>query len=259
MTPIPAAITALFVGIVFVVAVALVLGMWRASRRLGDGPVGTARWTGLTAVLTVLWLALTALVASAGLLRDFAPVPPPLLRLVIPTTLATAIVAFSPIGTRLATGLGLTVLIGFQAFRVPLELVLFLLHREDIVPIQMTFEGINFDVLTGVFALAVAGLAARGRLPNWGAIVWNLLGLGLLINVVVIGILSAPVPFRAFHDGPANTFVAEAPFIWLPVFLVQAALFGHLLVFRHLQLRREASAPRDRERLGAMGLPLSTR
>ena len=41
-----------------------------------------------------------------------------------------------------------------------------------------------------------------------------------------------PTPFRQFS--PANLFVAEVPFIWLPAFLVTSALFGHLLVFRKL-------------------------
>jgi hypothetical protein len=31
-----------------------------------------------------------------------------------------------------------------------------------------------------------------------------------------------------------DPFVAHFPFVWLPAFLVQAALLGHLLVFRRL-------------------------
>ena len=38
-----------------------------------------------------------------------------------------------------------------------------------------------------------------------------------------------PPPFRQFS--PANLFVAEVPFIWLPALLVTSALFGHSLVF----------------------------
>ena len=64
--------------------------------------------------------------------------------------------------------------------------------------------------------------------------VWNVLGLLLLINIVVIAVLSMPLPFRFFFNDPANTFVTHVPYVWLPTFHVQAALFGHLLIFRAL-------------------------
>jgi len=45
------------------------------------------------------------------------------------------------------------------------------------------------------------------------------------------------VPFRSFTSGPPNLLPSTFPFIWLPTFLVQAALFGHLVVFRALGKR----------------------
>jgi hypothetical protein len=63
---------------------------------------------------------------------------------------------------------------------------------------------------------------------------FNLIGLRLLINILTVAILSAPVPIRRFFNEPADTFIADWPFVWLSSFLVQAAWFGHLLVFRRL-------------------------
>jgi hypothetical protein len=80
----------------------------------------------------------------------------------------------------------------------------------------------------------VAWLAAHNRLSTWSLLAWNLIGLGLLVNVVTIAMLSAPTPFRVFLTEPATTIVTYAPYVWLPAFIVQAALFGHLLVFRWL-------------------------
>ena len=99
----------------------------------------------------------------------------------------------------------------------------------------MTWHGWNFDVLTGLSAPLVAWLAARGRLGVRGIVVWNGAGLRLLANVVTIAILSTPTPLRVFANEPANTFVAAWPWVWLPTFLVPAALFGHLLAFRKLR------------------------
>jgi hypothetical protein len=57
----------------------------------------------------------------------------------------------------------------------------------------------------------------------------------LLVNIIAIAVLSTPVPFRRFMDGPANLLPSTFPYVWLPSFLVQVALGSHLLVFRHLR------------------------
>ena len=63
---------------------------------------------------------------------------------------------------------------------------------------------------------------------------WNVLGTALLATIVAIVILSAPLPIRVFTEGPTNVWVTRFPGVWLPAVLVQAALLGHLLVFRKL-------------------------
>jgi hypothetical protein len=65
-------------------------------------------------------------------------------------------------------------------------------------------------------------------------IAWNLISLGLLINIVAIAIVSMPSPLRIFHNEPANTIVAEFPFIFLPTFLVPLAYGLHFLSLRKL-------------------------
>lgn len=75
--------------------------------------------------------------------------------------------------------------------------------------------------------------AARRKLPDWGLLLWNVGGLALLLNIVVVAMLSTP-PLQRFDSTPANTIIAHAPFVWQPTVLVQAALLGQLLVFRRL-------------------------
>jgi hypothetical protein len=241
MSAAPFSAAALFLGIVGALFLAILVAVRRAGRRLGEPTRATRTWTIGTLLALGAWLALTGALAAGGLLREFGSVPP-LFPLVAASLLLTLLVAFSPAGGRLALGLPAAALIGFQAFRLPLELFLFQMERAGVVPAQMTFAGLNFDIFTGLAAIPLAWLAARGRLPAWAALLWNLLGLGLLVNIVAISILSTPIPLRVFHDGPANTFIAEAPFIWLPTFLVMGALLGHLLLFRRLWRERGATA-----------------
>ena len=56
--------------------------------------------------------------------------------------------------------------------------------------------------------------------------------------IVTIAVLSTPTPLRMYAHDPANTFVTRLPWVWLPGFLVPAALLGHLLTFRKLARMR---------------------
>jgi hypothetical protein len=186
----------------------------------------------------VVWLVATGLAGWFGLVRDFQRLPPPLFVLLFVAVLLTVTTALSRVGSRLVAEAGIAWLVGVQAFRIAVEVFLDWGHRVNLVPVQMTLEGRNWDIVTGVSAAAVAWLAAKRQAPRWLILLWNCVGLALLLNIVVIAILSMPTPLRRFHNQPANSFIAYFPFIWLPTFLVQLALFGHLLVFRWLRLER---------------------
>jgi hypothetical protein len=186
----------------------------------------------------LVWLAVTGLAGWLGLIRDFQRVPPPMFVLLLAAVVLTVVTAMSRIGSRLVAEAGIVWLIGLQAFRVAVEVFLDWGHRVDLVPVQMTFEGRNWDIVSGVSSAAVAWLAAKRQAPRWLVLLWNCVGLALLLNIVVIAILSMPTPLRRFHNEPVNSFIAYFPYIWLPTFLVQLALFGHLLVFRWLRQAR---------------------
>ena len=111
------------------------------------------------------------------------------------------------------------------------------LYERGIVPVQMSYSGRNFDILTGASALIVAALARSGRAPRWLVAMWNVVGLALLANVVAIAILSTP-RIHYFGADRLNVWVTHPPFVWLPAVMVLAAFAGHLVIFRALRSRR---------------------
>ena len=131
----------------------------------------------------------------------------------------------------MADRLPLAALIGFQAFRLPLELVLHKAAAEGVMPVQMSFSGYNFDILSGLLAIPVAWLAWKGRAPEALVVIWNLMGSALLLVIVTIAAVSTPT-VAAFGPDRLNTWIADPPYIWLPGLLVPAALLGHLLLWR---------------------------
>ncbi|MDG2168406.1 MAG: hypothetical protein P8L44_10840 [Opitutales bacterium] len=217
----------------------ITIGLWygfRISLMRGiyqDGSMPASKGLMMSFIIGV-WLAGVAMMSNQGLLQDFDKFPPMILVVVGMSLIMTIAVAQSRIGLLIIKGAGITWLVGFQGFRVLVEVFLHQMYLEGVVPEQMTYSGLNFDILAGLSALVMAYQFSRKKVGAKAIFVWNVLGLLLLINIVVIAILSMPLPFQLFFNEPANTFVTYVPYIWLPTFHVQAALFGHLLIFRAL-------------------------
>ena len=116
-----------------------------------------------------------------------------------------------------------------SVIRIPVELCLLWLFQGGLVPQEMTFEGKNFDILSGITSLIVFFLAFHGGKVNRPLlIVWNLLALGLLFNVVIRAILAFPSINPQLPIELQNRGVAYFPYIWLPAVVVPIVFFTHL-------------------------------
>ncbi|HLT34684.1 MAG TPA: hypothetical protein VK034_00330 [Enhygromyxa sp.] len=234
-----AALAVLCVSITAALLVAFPVARWLAGIRSGE-PRAAARSASIrTALGLAAWLALTGTLAATGVLASFEGFPPRIMPLFgLGFALTIAAVA-SPFGKRLAESLPLALIIGYQGFRVAVEIMLHRAAVEGVIGEQMTWSGLNFDVVSGATGLALGLWLWRRdeekpppRALLWA---WNALGLGLLLTIVSIAIMSFPGPLSRF-DGPPNVWVTTVPFVWLPTVMVTAALFGHLLLARRLLL-----------------------
>jgi hypothetical protein len=231
-----------FIIIPIALTVLLLWGVAAASVRLGEMPRVRRRVLLWTAGVSVGWLALTWIVADKGFLRRWEVTPPPFAILVACIVVLALRIVAGTYGERLARGLPLWTLVAAQSFRLPLETAMHALYEAGIMPVQMSYSGRNFDIITGITALVIAVLVRHGRARALVA-AWNVMGLALLLNVMTVAILSTP-RLRYFGDDRLNVFVTYPPFSWLPAVMVLAALAGHLLIFRALAQRETARLPR---------------
>jgi hypothetical protein len=213
----------------------LALGVWALALYGVHRTLRESRTTVRVGLASGAWLLYTALIASAGLLArtDFKPLP--MLLLFLPLVALSVSFAFSRVGGRLAQTTPLQWLLGLHAFRLPLELVMHEAAREQVMPVQMTFTGWNFDILTGLSATIVCLGWSYLRPTRAWTLAFNVLGSLLLSAIVAIALASLPA-FHRFGTEPEqlNTWVAYFPYVWLPAVLVAAALIGHLLLWRRL-------------------------
>lgn len=235
-------VAATMVVLVLMLVLTLVRALALGAKRAG---LPAARLAGGAAVAIGGWLTVTAVLAHAGVFSAFGARPPRVLFAPLSAAAILFAVARTPTFGRLLVAVPKHWPIALQTMRIPIELGLWSLFLAGRIPVQMTFEGRNFDVLVGVSAPLVALLVARGRISTRWAIAWNLAGLGLLAHIVGIAVTSVPGPLHLDWPGVPATIVTEVPFVWLPAFLVPTALFGHVLSLRQLfaSSGQPASAP----------------
>jgi hypothetical protein len=225
---------AAFIVIPLLLVCVLVWGV-RTAWRMSGAHEAAARTSGLVGSLAAAWLAATWAVADTGVLRRWDLVPPPLLLLLVSIASIACVIVFGAVGRRLAA-MPLWVLVAVQAFRLPLEIAMHAMYERGIMPLEMTYTGRNFDIVTGAAAIVVAALVWAGYAGRRLVMVWNVAGLALLVNVVTVAVLATPI-FLYFGDERPNVWVTYPPFVWLPAVMVLAALAGHLLIFRALRQR----------------------
>lgn len=191
----------------------------------------------LVAIILFLWILVISILAKFGVFTDFSLPPKILMALLIPIT-SVLVLAFNKRFTAFLQTVPQTWLTYLQVFRVPVEIFLWMLLLDNTLPIQMTFEGKNFDILVGLTAPIMAFLYQKGKIGDKVMIVWNIMGLGLLFTIVAISIMSFPTPLRVFMNEPANTAVSYFPFILLPAFLVMVAYAFHVFSLRRLLTKK---------------------
>ena len=217
------------------VLVALIGGLLYGSAAARDD----ADWAGARFIgFATVWMAGTAVAARSGLLQRFDLNPPPMFVMMCLVAGFALVLGFGRVGRRLST-LPLAVLVGVQAFRLPLEYLMHRGYQEGLVPVYLTYAGYNLDIVWGTLAVPLAVALALGMRSRFLLVFWNVCG---LISLFVIGFLavSGSPLFKRFGEAPGdlNTWVLHFPFVWVPTVLVVAALVGHIVVFRALKPAR---------------------
>lgn len=179
-----------------------------------------------------VWMLLQALIAGTGFYRNFASPFPRMFWAVTPAILT--VVYFGIIRNNLQH-FHLRKLTLIHLVRIPVELLLLSLYYDKEVPIEMTFEGRNFDIVAGLTAIIVSHCWFYNSKTGLKFLfVWNFVALALLFHIVITAVLSLPTSFQVFGQAQPNLAVTHFPFVWLPAVIVPIVLFAHIISIRKI-------------------------
>ncbi|HYF67430.1 MAG TPA: hypothetical protein VD884_04805 [Ohtaekwangia sp.] len=187
----------------------------------------------LTIILT--WLLLQTFIGISGFYTMTDTIPPRFLLLILPPFLLIIALFSTSKGKQFIDTLDAKTLTILHTIRIPVEIVLLWLFIHNTIPELMTFEGRNFDILSGLTAPVIFYFGfIKKKLDSKIILIWNFICLGLLFNIVGNAILSVPSPFQKLAFDQPNIAVLHFPFIWLPTCVVPLVLFSHLAMIRRI-------------------------
>jgi hypothetical protein len=215
----------LYVSLLYIVTTLIAIGIfYKASHH-----------SKITLFVLLGWTMLQSVIGFSGFYLVTDTIPPRLVLAIGPPVLLIIVLFSTKKGQKYIDSLDAGALTLYHSVRVPIEFGLFLLFINKQIPELMTFEGRNFDILSGILGILVYYFGfVKKKLKPGIILAWNFIGLALLFNIVFHGILSVPTPFQQFGFEQPNVALLYFPFVWLPSLLVPLVLFAHLAVIRKL-------------------------
>lgn len=192
-------------------------------------------------VLTViiLWIIVQSIVSFTGFYQSENTLPPRFALLLIPPLIVIISLFITKKGKLFIDRLNIKMLTIIHIIRIPVELVLLVLFMHKSIPELMTFEGRNFDILSGISAPIVYYFTFVRKNTNAKLLlIWNFICLALVINIAINAVLSLPTKFQQFAFDQPNVALLEFPFTLLPAVLVPMVVFSHLVSIRQLLFRK---------------------
>lgn len=205
-----------FIVITALTIICFYLGIDRNKRLLG---------------VLALWTAGVGWLANGGFFENTNAVPPRILFLLLPL-IVLMIFLYRQIDVE---KINLPLLTGIHVVRIPVELTLHELYLQEKLPVIMTYDGWNFDIVVGISAVLLLVYWIWRRPSPTLLQVWNYFGLVMLSIIVVTAILSAPTPLQQLAFDQPNVAILSYPFTLLPGVVVPLVALSHLLSLKALR------------------------
>lgn len=176
-----------------------------------------------------LWSSVQALLGYCGFYTETYSLPPRFLLILLPVVVAVWYGVKKGIKNELYSIRDLKYTSLIHMVRIPVEIVLYYLFIAGVVPELMTFAGRNFDIIVGLTAPIISALICYNHISKWNMLVWNILGLILILFIVSNAILSVHSPLQLFAFDQPNQAISYFPFILLPATVVPLVIYTHIM------------------------------
>jgi hypothetical protein len=186
-------------------------------------------------MIIAAWMTIQSAIAATGFFTVENSLPPRFLLLIIIPVIAIIITFSTTKGKSFIGGFDVKRLTLLHSIRIAIEIVLFWLFLNKAMPQLMTFEGRNFDLISGITAPLIYYFGfVKEKIGTKTILAWNFICLAILLFTVGNAVLSAPTPLQQFAFDQPTIAVFYFPFVWLPGVVVPIVIFSHVVTIRLL-------------------------
>jgi len=205
-----------------------------AMKRNGTPSPRRNRTMTVIAISVLSWVAIQFAVWKTGFYYDLSLPPRIPLFMILPLFLFTGIFLYRNRNNSILNAIPIYLPIAYQSFRAFIELLFYFTFLRGILPVQVTFEGANYDVLLGISAIFMGLYAYRANASKKVLIAWNIIGIGVVAFAAFTFITSFYFPSIWVNTAVSEEF-NQFPYLLLPTFFMPSAIFMHILSI--IQLR----------------------
>ena len=194
----------------------------------------------------VIWSIGQSILAYIGFYENTDAIPPRFLLVLIPVFIAIIYGMRRKKLTWVLENRNIEISTFLHTVRLPVEIVLFYLFTKNMLPELMTFEGRNFDIIAGITAPIIGVLWIVKIIDKKVLLIWNIVGLLLILFVFGNGILSSKLPIQLFGFEQPTVAPNYFPFILLPATVVPLVLYSHLTdIIKLLKEKQHTTKPKS--------------
>lgn len=220
-----------FISLVLALAVTLYVMAVTIAKKAYTDQARLKRFRIGTLVFLVVWLTYISVISLTGIFETPSMPPRIPLLLVLPAFAAFTYFFTNSRFRDFIAHIPLLWPLYVQGFRIKVELLLWGLAMQGILPRAATFAGYNYDIVIGITGPLLALLMYfTHRRSKWLLMVWNIAGLITLFVVVFILISQAYYfPMWGEHESILSKGFGLFPYTFLAGFLMPVAVFLHIV------------------------------
>ena len=118
--------------------------------------------------------------------------------------------------------------IAVHIVRFPVELLLFQLAVRELLPMEMTYKGLNFDIIPGITSILLLIWMKFGTVNKKILLGWNIMGLIFILFILSNGFLSQELLYKNFGYSVPNRAITYFPIILLGGVIVPIVIYTHI-------------------------------
>jgi len=222
----------LFISLVVILMFFSYTGMTKA----GFGKKLIKRNSLIIGLIILLWVGLQTIASKSGFYNNQGLPPRVPLFMILPLVIGMIVYMRGFERNKAALALPIYLPILFQGFRAIIEVLFHFTYKQGILPEQVTFTGVNYDILIGLSAYFVGAYAYKSEASKRILLIWNVIGLALILFAAFTFITSFYFP-QLWDDKSISLEFIQLPFMLLPAFFLPIAVFMHIFSIRQLLIR----------------------